>query len=145
MTMHSLITMTDITNQKVFTALRKVMLHWGFTHIEASVYSLLLLKKKAMSAREIAEEIGYAYTSVVNALNQLKRFQLVEREKRGKCYFYTPVNNIVEIIRNERRIVRSYLIEVREALKKGGEKYSELLKYVEEGIKYLGKMDKEVE
>ena len=120
------------------------MLHWGFTDIEASVYSLLLLKKKALSAREIAEEIGYAYSSVVNALNRLKRFQLVEREKKGKCYFYTPVTNIVEIIRNERRIVRNYLIEVREALKEGGEKYSELLKRVEEGIEYLGRVDKEV-
>ena len=142
--MQSLIIMIDIINQRVLTALKKVMLHWGFTHIEASVYSLLLLKKKAMSAREIAEETGYAYSSVVNSLNRLKRFQLVEREKKGKCYFYTPVTNIVEIIRNERRIVRNYLIEVREALKEGGEKYSELLKCIEEGIEYLGKVDKEV-
>ena len=136
--------MIDTINQRTFTILKKVMLHWGFTHIEASIYSLLLLKNKPMSAREIAEEIGFAYSSVINALNRLKRFQLVEREQKGKCYLYIPVTNIVEIIRNERRIVRNYLMEVREALKEGGEKYSKLLKCIEEGIEYLGKVDKEV-
>ena len=97
-----------------------------------------------MSAREIAEEIGYAYSSVVNALNRLKRFQLIEREQKGKCYIYTPVTDIVKIIRNERKVVRNYLIEVEEALKKEEDKYSELLKCIKEGIEYLGKIDKEV-
>ena len=136
--------MIDTINQRTFTVLKKVMLHWGFTHIEASIYSLLLLKNKPMSAREIAEEIGYAYSSVVNALNRLKRFQLIEREQKGKCYIYTPVTDIVKIIRNERKVVRNYLIEVEEALKKEEDKYSELLKCIKEGIEYLGKIDKEV-
>ncbi len=137
-------TMIDNINERIYTALKKIMLHWGFTHIEASVYSLLLLKNEEMCAKEIAEKTKYAYSSVVNALNRLRRFQLVEREKKGKCYFYIPVTNIVEIIRNERKRVRNYLMELRDALREEGEKYSELLRRVEEGIEYLGKVEKEV-
>ena len=123
--------------------MKKIMLHWGFTHIEASIYSLLLLKNEEMCAREIAEKTKYAYSSVINALNRLRRYHLVEREKKGKCYFYTPVTNIVEILRNERKRVRNYLIELRKALKEEKEKYSELLRHVEEGIEYLGRAEKE--
>ncbi|MCD6411064.1 MAG: transcriptional regulator [Thermoplasmata archaeon] len=133
--------MVGIIDQRVFRALKKVMLHWGFTNIEATIYSLLLLENKTMSAIEIAKETGYAYSSVINALNGLKRFQLIEREKKGKCYYFTPVSNIVEIIRNERKAVRNYLIELRGALKEEGKKYSELLRRVEEGIEYLGEAE----
>jgi len=138
-----IITMRNIKNHGTFNALRKVMVHWGFAEIEATIYSLLVLKKEPMTAREIAEEIGYAYSSVVNALNNLRRHELVEREKGRKCYSYRAVIDFIRIIKNERRRVRNFLTEAREALEDEKDDYSTLWEHLNEGIEYLGKIDKE--
>jgi len=138
------IIMRDIINHETYNALKKVMIHWGFGDIEATIYALLVLKKKPMSAREIAEVVGYAYSSVVNALNQLRRHELVERDKSGKCYSYNAVIDFVKIIKNERRRVMKFLSEAKEALKNEKEDYTELIQHLEDGIKYLGMIDKEV-
>ncbi|NPA74808.1 MAG: TrmB family transcriptional regulator [Euryarchaeota archaeon] len=126
-----------------FDALKKVMVHWGFSEIEATIYSHLLLKRESMTARELSEEIDYAYSSIVNALNQLKRHGMVEREKRGKCYSYSAVFDFVKIIKNERKYVRELLTRAMEDLK-GVEAYIEVLEHLKESVEYLGKIDKEV-
>jgi len=136
--------MRDTINYETYNALKKVMIHWGFGDIEASIYALLVLKNKPMGAREIAEKVGYAYSSVVNALNQLRRYELVERDKNGKCYSYHAVIDFIKILKNERRRVKKLLTEIKEALKNEKENYTELLQHLENGIKYLGKIDKEV-
>jgi len=135
--------MIDIRENGAYSALKKVMVHWGFGDIEADIYSLLVLSKKAKSAKEIADEIGYAYSSVVNGLNNLRRHYLVEREKNGRCYAYSANINIIQILKNERRLVISYLTEAKNALKTD-EDYADIVKHLEEGIKHLGKVEKEV-
>jgi len=119
------------------------MIHWGFGDLESAIYALLVIKQKPMTAKEIANEIGYAYSSVVNALNQLIRHDMVERKKWGKCYTYSAVIDFIRIIKNERLKVKNFLTEAKIALEEEGE-YNELLKHLEEGIEYLGKMEKEV-
>ncbi len=135
--------MISIRENGAYSALKKVMVHWGFGDIEADIYSLLVLSKRSMTAREIAEEIGYAYSSVVNGLNNLRRHYLVEREKNGRCYAYSANINIIQILKNERRLVISYLTEAKNALE-NDEDYEDIVEHLEEGIKYLGKVEKEV-
>ena len=120
------------------------MIHWGFGDLESTIYALLVMKKEPMTAREIADEIGYAYSSVVNALNQLIRHEMIERKKSGKCYTYFAVIDFIRIIRNERLKVKNFLTEAKMALEEENGKYAELLKHLEEGIEYLGKIEKEV-
>ena len=137
--------MRDIRNKIVYNSLKKVMIHWGFGDMEASIYSLLVIEQKDMNAKYIAENIGYAYSSVVNALNQLRRHRMVERNKRGKCYSYSAVIDFVKILKNERRVVVSYLTDAKESLNPEKMEYRELWKQLDRGIKYLGKIEKEVD
>ncbi len=135
------IIMRNIKDHGTFNALKNVMMHWGFGHIEATIYSLLVLKKESMTAREISKEIGYAYSSVVNALNHLRRYDLVERSKRGKCYSYRAVIDFVRIIANERRRAIKFLEEAKKALEGERDEYEELWKHLEIGMKYLGSIE----
>jgi len=136
--------MIDLKEHKTYESLRRVMIHWGFGDLESAIYALLVMKQKPMTAKEIANEIGYAYSSVVNALNQLRRHEMIERKKGGKCYTYSAVIDFIRIIRNERMKVRNFLTEAKMALEAEDGEYAELLKHLEEGIEYLGKMEKEV-
>ncbi len=138
------INMINIKEHKTYDSLRKVMIHWGFGDLESAVYALLVMNRKPMSAKDIADELGYAYSSVVNALNQLRRHQLVERAKAGKCYVYSAVIDFVRIIKNERARVKNFLTEAKSALEEENGEYAELLKHLEEGIEYLGHVEKEV-
>ncbi len=136
--------MRNIINHAAFRTLKKVMAHWGLGDIEATIYALLAIKNTPMSAKEISQEIDYAYSSVVNALNHLRRHELVERDKKGKCYAYRAVIDFVKIITNERRRVIKFLTEARESLENKKDKYRELIKHIEDGLRYLGKIDEEV-
>ena len=136
--------MINIRKNGAYNALKKVMVHWGFGDIEAHIYSLLVLKNKPLTAKEIADEIGYAYSSVVNALNNLRRYELIEREKNGRYYTYSAIIDFVKFIKNERRRVINFLTEAKYALEGEESNYQHLLKNLEDGIKYLGKVEKEV-
>ena len=139
-----IINMRDLKEHKTYESLRRVMIHWGFGELEAAIYALLVMKQKPMTAKEIANEIGYAYSSVVNALNQLRRHEMVERKKGVKCYTYSAVIDFIRIIKNERLKVKNFLTEAKMALEGKDEEYAELLRHLEEGIEYLGKLEKEV-
>ncbi len=136
--------MKHITKNGAYSSLKKVMIHWGFGDIDASVYAILALNREEMTAKEIAEESGYAYSSVVNSLNHLRRYYLVERDKKGKCYSYKAVIDFVKILKNERRLVVNLLKETKETLKDGTEKYEEIMDNIEKGIKYLGEIEKKI-
>jgi len=141
--MYSLITMKDIIKNGARDALKKVVLHRGLNDIESEIYTLLVLSKTKMSAREIAESTGYAYSSVVNALNNLRRRYLVDRNKRARCYEYEANVDFVEMLRKERKQLIEYLTEAKNALKDKDD-YKDLVEHIEECIKYLGKVEKEV-
>ena len=142
--MKSLITMKDIIKNGAYDALKKVVLHRGLNDIESEIYTLLVLSKTKMSAREIAESTGYAYSSVVNALNNLRRRYLVDRNKRTRCYEYGANADFVGMLRRERRQLIEYLTEARNALKDKKD-YKDLVEHIDECINYLGKVEKEVE
>ncbi len=142
--MRILITMRDIMKTKAFQSLKDVMIHWGFGDTEASIYALLALSAKPMTAKEIAEKVGRAYSSVVNELNKLIRHGMVTRSKGEKCYHYSAVIDVIKIIRNERRKVINLLTEVRNDLEEMyDESVEELKNHVEEALKYLGELEKE--
>ena len=138
------INMRDLKKHRTYDSLRRVMIHWGFGDLESAIYALLVMNQKPMTAKEIANEIGYAYSSVVNALNQLRRHDMVERKKSGKCYTYSAVIDFIRIIKNERLKVKNFLTEAKMALEEENGEYAELLEHLEEGIRYLGKLEKEV-
>ncbi len=136
--------MRKIMETKAFQSLKDVMIHWGFGDTEASIYALLALSARPMTAKEIAENIGRAYSSVVNELNKLIRHGMVTRSKGEKCYHYSAVIDVIKIIRNERRKVINLLTEVKNDLEEVyDESILELKNHVEEALKYLGELDRE--
>ncbi len=136
--------MRDLINTRAFESLKHVMTHWGFNDTESAIYALLALSRKEMGAKEIAESIGRAYSSVVNELNKLIRYGLVTRRKIDKCYEYSAVIDLIQILRRERAMVRRLLTEVKECLDKIEVENEEFKEHLEEAIEYLGKLDREV-
>ena len=55
--------------KEVENNLKEVLKHWGFGEICASIYAVLALSDKPLTANEISRHIGYAYTTTINALN----------------------------------------------------------------------------
>ncbi len=140
--MRIIIIMRDIMETRAFQSLKDVMIHWGFGDTEASIYALLALSPGSMTAKEIAEKIGRAYSSVVNELNKLIRHGMVTRSKGEKCYHYSAVIDVIKIIRNERRKVINLLTQVMEDLENVKDNsVDELKRHLEEAIKYLGKLE----
>ncbi len=136
--------MENLINTRAFESLKRVMTHWGFNDTEAAIYALLALSRKQMTAKDLAEIIGRAYSSVVNELNKLIRYGLVERSKTNKCYEYSAVIDLIQILRRERAMVRRLLTEVKECLDKIDMENEEFKEHLEEAIEYLGKLDMEV-
>ncbi len=128
-----------------FNSLKKIMIHWGFGEMGASIYALLALSDKPMEAREIAKAVGRAYSSVVTELNNLRRYGLVERDKDERCYTYYAITDIVQIISNERKKVLNLLGEIKSSLEEIDNKtYQNFIIHLDKAIKYLGKLNREV-
>ncbi len=135
-----IITMMD---RKVYSGIHKVMMHWGFRETAASIYATLVVEDRPMSAKEIADKIGRAYSSVINELNILRRYGLVERRRVNRKCMYTGVIDLVEVIKNERRRVLNFLKEIKEGVS-DRDKYKDIMENVEHAIEYLGKIEEEV-
>ncbi len=135
-----IITMID---EKLYSGLHKVMLHWGFRETAASIYALLVMENRPMTAKEIADKIGRAYSSVINELNTLRRYGLVDRRRVDRKCIYTAVTDLVEIIKNERRRVMKFFKEIKEGIDDRDE-YKKIIENVEKAIEYLGKIEEEV-
>ncbi len=134
-----LVTMRELD---AYRSLKDIMIHWGFGDTEASIYALLALSSRPMTAKEISEKIGRAYSSVVNELNKLIRYGMVTRGKSGRCYYYSAVVDVMKIIKNERRKVINLLSQTKESLERTyGDSFNELKRHLDEAIRYLGKMD----
>ncbi len=137
--------MKDLMKTKAYKNLRNIMLQWGFSNTEASIYALLALSEKPLGAKKIAERINRAYSSVVNELNKLIRAGLVERTKGERCYEYSAVLDLIGIIRMERKRLISMLSEINKCLKEiDGNVRRELINHLEEALDYLGRLEKEV-
>ena len=132
----------NMIDSKAYQSLKNVMIHWGFGETEASIYALLALSPRPMTAKEIAEQIGRAYSSVINEINKLIRHGMVTRNKGEKCYHYSAVIDVIKIIKNERRKVINLLSQTKEFLEEyHNNSFEEFKKHLEEAIRYLGEKD----
>ncbi len=132
--------MINLINSKAYRSLRDVMIHWGFGHTGASIYALLALSSRPMTAKEIAEHVGRAYSSVINEINKLIRHGMVTRTKGEKCYEYSAVIDVIKIIKNKRKKVVDLLTHVKEGLDAYDHSFEDFKKHLEEAIYYLNKM-----
>jgi DNA-binding transcriptional regulator GbsR (MarR family) len=136
----------DVDRQRAYEGMRRAMKHWGFGDACASIYALLAVSDEPLTAREISERVGYAYSSVINEINSLIREGLVERDKKGRKYVYLAVNDFLEIIRNERRRLMRILEETRDSLKNlKGDSMKTLLDNIDKSLKYLKEIERRSE
>lgn len=137
--------MRDLMKTKAYKNLRDLLIHWGFTNMEASIYALMALSQKPMGAREIAEKLNRAYSSVVNELNKLLRYGIVERSKGDRCYQYSAVIDLIGIIHMERRKLIRMLSNIKDSLESmRRERYGDFINHLEEALEYLGRLEREV-
>ncbi len=106
----------DRNRQKAYEGIRRVMKHWGFGDSCASIYAVLVVSDKPMTADEISKSVGYAYSSVINELNRLMREGFIERGRKGRRYTYSAVTDFLEIIRKERHRLMGMLKETKNSL-----------------------------
>jgi len=129
---------------RIENKIAEIMRHYGFGECEARIIAILALQGK-MRAKEIAEKIGYAYSTVVNTLNFLRRTGFVIKEKEKKVYVYSTNLDFVKIIEEDRKRLSSLLNSLKEEIIKAGEnykdKFSSFIFKIESALKYL---DKEV-
>src|SRR5262249_44409284 len=60
--------------------------------LEQRVLEALWAKKEAVCVRELQPDFaGIAYTTLMTTLDRLHRKGLLEREKRGRAFFYRPI------------------------------------------------------
>jgi predicted transcriptional regulator len=81
--------------------IKDVLSHGGFDEIDASIYTALTLAGEPMTATEIADGIGYAYSTTINALNRLIRLGHVSKHRRGRRNIYYPATDLTGIIQAE--------------------------------------------
>ena len=133
----------DRNRQRAYEGMRRVMRHWGFGDACSSIYALLAISGESLTAKEISEKVGYAYSSVINEINSLIREGLVERERKGRKYAYIAVTDFLEIIRKERRRLMGMLEETKDALKGFKEESIEsLTKSIDESLRYLREVER---
>jgi DNA-binding transcriptional regulator GbsR (MarR family) len=83
---------------RIREAIAKIFIKAGLRDIDASVLSELILRNRAMSAQEIAEELQSSLSGITGSLHRLMRLHLVVRRKEGKKYMYLSESNVLSII-----------------------------------------------
>lgn len=127
--------------------LKKVLKHWGFGEICASIYAFLALSDSPLTAMEIAEHIGYAYTTTINALNRsIDRGHIRKMRKDGKNVYYIDSDLSYIIKENLSRFLK-ILEETEKSIKKLDDRHrmklDGVLRTVNDAIKFLKKMEAE--
>ena len=119
-----------------------IMRHYGFGDCEAAIMAVLAIQGK-MRVKELAEKTGYAYSTVINALNFLRRTGFVTKEKEKKVCMYSTNLDFVKIIEEDRKRLSGLLNSLKEEIVKAEEKYkdklSSLVFKIENALKYLNK------
>lgn len=123
--------------------IKKVAKHWGLGEIESSIYAIIVTSEPFLTAREIAQKIGYAYSSTINGLNNLVRSGFSEKRRENGKNVYSPTIDFVEIIKKEVDDIHSLLKQVAGSIyaleSTYKRKLSELLERIEKAIGYLEK------
>ena len=133
--------------KEVENRVAEVLKHYGLGDAEANIVAVLSTHGK-MNAKEISKETGYAYSTVVNALNFLKRIGFIEKDKSNRICIYSANIDFIKIMENDRRRLSNLLNDLREEIKKVEGKYkyklSNLISRVEATLKYLKKIEEVV-
>ncbi len=130
--------------KKIENKIAEIMRHYGFGDCESAIMAVLTTQGK-MRAKELAEKTGYAYSTIINALNFLRRTGFVTKEKEKKRCIYSTNIDFVKIIEEDRKrlsgLLKSLKDEIARAEGKYKDKLSTLIFKIESALKYL---DKEV-
>ena len=123
--------------------IKKIARHWGLGEIESSIYAVIVTSETLLTAREIAQKIGYAYSSTINGLNNLIRSGFSEKRREKRKNVYNPLIDFVEIIKKETDDIHSLLKQVAGGIHALEDTYkrklAEVLKRIEIAIGYLEK------
>ncbi|MCD6480939.1 MAG: BlaI/MecI/CopY family transcriptional regulator [Thermoplasmata archaeon] len=126
--------------EKIEKKVANIMRHYGLGEAEAKVMGALATRGE-MSAKEISSHTGYAYSTVINTLNFLKRMGMVERRKKGRTSFYSAEVDFLEMMKEERERILNIFHELKEDMnslkKKSREKMRKLVESVEKSIRYM--------
>jgi len=83
---------------RIREAIAKIFVKVGLRDIDATVLSELIMRNRAMTAQEIANELRCSLSGVTGGLHRLMRLHLVVRKKEGKKYLYLSESNILSLI-----------------------------------------------
>ena len=103
-------------NRSLYRETKALMMHWGFGETCSSIYALLFVSEEPLTAKEVADELGYAYSSMINELNKLRRESVISRERKGRKYAYSARKDVDSILIRERERTRSILKGMDKAL-----------------------------
>lgn len=127
--------------REIENKIRSIFRHWKFGEIESNIMGVLLSSPRPLTAMEIANKIGYAYSTTVNSLNDLIRRGYVEKRRKERKYVYSADIDFVKIIEMEKKKLTHMLKELFEELRKmdAKERFGRLLEKIRIAMKYLEK------
>ncbi|WP_457742768.1 GbsR/MarR family transcriptional regulator [Thermococcus sp.] len=73
--------------------IEKLMIRWGYSHVEGRLYAILLLSERPLTISELVQKTGFSRSAVSTALSRLSRDYLVEvrKERRTKYFMAIPM------------------------------------------------------
>lgn len=130
--------------KKIENKIAEIMKHYGLGDCEASIIATLSTHGE-MTAKEIAEKTGYAYSTIVNSLNYLRRIGFVKKGKINRLCIYSTDLDFIKMIEEDRKKLSNLLDTLREEIKiiedKYKDKLSNLVLKIENALKYLKKLE----
>lgn len=81
--------------------IKDVLSHGGFEEIDASIYATLTLADAPMTAQDIADDIDYAYSTTINALNHLIQLGHISKRRQGRKNVYYLATDLTRIVKGE--------------------------------------------
>lgn len=127
-------------SEKIKNKLRNVLKQWGLGEAEADIFATLATSQ-GMTAKEISDELGYAYSTTINCLNSLRRMGYVERSRKERKFVYFANIDFAKLVEREIKKLSNSLREVMGEIYRVEGKYKgklkELALKIEKAIKYL--------
>lgn len=128
--------------------LKNVLSHGGFEEIDSSIYAALTLADEPLTAREIAAETGYAYSTTINALNHLIKLGHIDKRRKGRKNIYFLTTDLTRIVKEEIRRFVSLLRQTARSIQRLDEarrqRVDDVLDMVNRSLRFLENV-KEVE
>jgi len=127
-------------SQKIRKKLSNVLKEWGLGEAEAEIFATLATSG-GLTAKEISDELGYAYSTTINCLNNLRRMGYVERSKEKRKFIYFANTDFAGLVEREIKKMTSSLKEIVREIHKLEDRYRNKLKElavrIEKAIKYI--------